>query len=42
MASALIDGLKTLAVEVERYDIEDVVGTSWAALAGSEDPIRED
>ena len=37
MASALIDKLKTLATEVERCDMEDVVGTS-AALAAGEDP----
>ena len=38
MASALIGELKTLATEVGKCDMEDVVGTSWAALAAGEDP----
>ena len=38
MASALIGELKTLVTEVGESDMEDLVGTSWAALAGSEDP----
>ena len=41
MASALIDELKTLATEVERSDMEDVVVTSRTALAAGEDPQCE-
>ena len=33
MASALIEELKTVAPEVKRSQIEDAVGSSWAALA---------
>ena len=38
MASALIEELKTVATEAKRSQIEDAVGTSWAALAAEEDP----
>ena len=37
MASALI-GEKTVATEAKRRQIEDTVGSSWAALAAEEDP----
>ena len=37
MASALI-GEKTVATEAKRSQIEDTVGSSWAALAAEEDP----
>ena len=38
MASALIDELKALATALQRCDMEEVVGTTWAALAAGEDP----
>ena len=33
MASALIEELKIVATEAKRRQIEDAVGSSWAALA---------
>ena len=41
MAPALIEGLKTAAIETKRSQIEDAVGSSWAALAAEEDPQRK-
>ena len=38
MASALIEELKTVATEGKRNEIEDAVGSSWAALEAEEDP----
>ena len=38
MASALIGELKIVATEAKRTQIEDAVGSSWAALAAEEDP----
>ena len=38
MASALIEELKIVATEAKRRQIEDAVGSSWAALAAEEDP----
>ena len=38
MASALIEELKTVAIEAKKSQIEDTVGSSWAALAAEEDP----
>ena len=38
MASVLIDELKIVATEAKITQIEDVVGSSWAALAAEEDP----
>ena len=38
MASALIEELKTVATEAKRSQIEDAVGSSWAALGTEEDP----
>ena len=38
MASALLEELKIVATEVKRSQIEDAVGSSWAALAAEEDP----
>ena len=38
MASALIEELKIVATEAERSQIEDAVGSSWAALAAEEGP----
>ena len=38
MASALIEELKMVATEAKRTQIEDAVGSSWAALAAEEDP----
>ena len=38
MASALIEQLKIVATEAKRSQIEDAVGSSWAALAAEEDP----
>ena len=38
MASALIEELKTVATEGKRSQIEEEVGSSWAALAAEEDP----
>ena len=40
MASALIEELKTVATEAKRSQIEDAVGSSWAALAVEENPQR--
>ena len=38
MASALIEELKIVTTEAKRSQIEDAVGSSWAALAAGEDP----
>ena len=38
MASALIEELKIVATEAKRSQIEDAVGSSWAALAAEENP----
>ena len=38
MMSVLIEELKTVATEAKRSQIEDAVGSSWAALAAEEDP----
>ena len=38
MASALLEELKIMATEAKRSQIEDAVGSSWAALAAEEDP----
>ena len=38
MASARLEQLKITAIEVNRGQIEDAVGSSWAALAAEEDP----
>ena len=38
MSSALIEELKIVATKVKRSQIEDAVGSSWAALAAEEDP----
>ena len=38
MASALIEELKIVATEAKRSQIEDAVGSLWAALAAEEDP----
>ena len=38
MASALLEELKIVATEAKRSQIEDAVGSSWAALAAEEDP----
>ena len=38
MASTLIEELKIVATEAKRTQIEDAVGSSWAALAAEEDP----
>ena len=38
MASALLDELKIVATEAKKSQIEDAVGSSWAALAAEEDP----
>ena len=38
MTSALIEELKTVATEDKRSQIQDAVGSSWAALAAEEDP----
>ena len=38
MASALIEELKIVATEAKRTQIENAVGSSWAALAAEEDP----
>ena len=38
MASALIGELKTVATVAKRSQIEDAVGSLWAALAAEEDP----
>ena len=40
MASALIEELNIVATEAKRTQIEDAVGSSWAALAAEEDPQR--
>ena len=37
-ASALIEELKIVATEAKRSQIEDAVGSPWAALAAEEDP----
>ena len=37
MASALLEELKIVAPEAKRSQIEDAVGSSWAALAAEED-----
>ena len=38
MASALIEELKTVATKAKRSQIENAVGSSWAALAVEENP----
>ena len=38
MASALLEELKIVATKAKRSQIEDAVGSSWAALAAEEDP----
>ena len=38
MTSALNEELKTVATEDKRSQIEDAVGSSWAALVAEEDP----
>ena len=38
MASALLEELKIVATEAKRSQIEDTVGSSWAALAAEEGP----
>ena len=38
MASALIEELKTVATEAKKSQIEDAVGSLWAALAAEGDP----
>ena len=38
MASALLEEPKTVATEVKTSQIENAVGSSWAALAVEEDP----
>ena len=38
MASALLEELKIVATEAKRSQIEDAVGSLWAALAAEEDP----
>ena len=38
MASALLEELKIVATEAKRSQIEDAVGSSWAALAAEEGP----
>ena len=38
MASALLEELKIVATEAKRSQIEDAVGSSWAALAAEKDP----
>ena len=40
MASVLIEELEIVATEAKRSQIEDAVGSSWAALAAEEDPRR--
>ena len=40
MASALLQELKSVAAGVKKVQIEDTVGTSYAALAAEEDPQR--
>ena len=37
MASALTEELKSVGIEAKRSQIEDAVGSSWAALAAEED-----
>ena len=38
MPSALIEERKTVVTEAKRRQIEEAVGSSWAALAAEEDP----
>ena len=38
IASALLEELKIVAIEAKRSQIEDAVGSSWAALAAEEGP----
>ena len=38
MASGLIEELKTVATEAKRSQIEDAMGSSWAALSVEDDP----
>ena len=38
MASPLLEELNIVATEAKRSQIEDAVGSSWAALAAEEDP----
>ena len=42
MASALIEELEIVATEAKITQIEDAVGSSWAALAAEEDPRERD
>ena len=42
MASALIDELTELVVEMNRSNIEEVVGTLWTTVEAGDDPKRED
>ena len=37
MASALIEELKTVATKAERSQVQDAVGSSWAALESAEE-----
>ena len=39
IASTLTKELKIVATEAKRSEIEDAVGSSWAALAAEEDPL---
>ena len=38
MALALLEELKIVATEAKRSQIEDAVGSSWAALAAEDNP----
>ena len=38
MALVLIEGLKIVATEANKTQMEDAVGSSWAALAAEENP----
>ena len=40
MASALLEELKVVATETKRSQVENAVGSLWAALAAEEDPQR--
>ena len=41
MASALLEELKIVATEAKKSQIEDAVGSSWAAPSGGRGPSRE-
>ena len=41
MASALLEELKIVATEAKRSQIENAVGSSWAAPSGGRGPSRE-